>query len=106
MEYMDDLFGQYSSGDPRLVAALAAGEAGVLVSVRRFLRLTPLKTLIRNRNSLVHVLAGVPEMHDRLRATWAREDAVLTAQVFCWVEQSRLATTRSDGRARQVPGWM
>lgn len=70
------------------------------------LRHTPLSALMRDRSSLVQTLVAVPELHARVRPTWARQDPTLTAQLFNWVEQARLHNTRTDGHEHTSLNWM
>ncbi len=96
---MQDLFSRFTARDPLLLAALYSGDAATSDAVARMLRLTPLTTLTRHTAALVDVLDALPEVHDRLRATWGRADPRLTAQLFSWVEQTRLRVARTDHEA-------
>ena len=106
MDYLDELYGHLTSGDPALGAALAEGRPADIVRLSRLLRHTPLHVLTRNRSGLVDALQHVPHLHDVLRVTWSRQDAATTSLVFAWVEQARLREGRSSGRATTVVQWM
>lgn len=105
MDYLDELYGHLTSGDPALGATLAEGRPADIARLSRLLRHTPLHVLTRNRSGLVDALQHVPHLHDALRATWSRQDAATTALVFAWVEQAKLRDGRSSGRAAEVR-WM
>lgn len=98
MDYLDRLHHRLADS-----AAIGADERRDVV---RALRLSPLAVLARRRSALVALLLVVPELHDRLRATWSREDAVLTAQIFRWVEQARLHRDRTTGPVEAPLSWM
>jgi hypothetical protein len=91
-----DVHARFTSRDPLLLAALYAGDVAAVEAVFRLLRLTPLTVLARDMAALVEVLAAVPELHDRLRSCWSRQDRATTATLFGWVEQARLRVRRAD----------
>ena len=95
----EDLFVRFTARDPLLLSALYSGEPGTCDGVARMLRLTPLTTLTRHTAALIDVLDALPEIHGGLRSCWGRADPRLTAQLFAWVEQTRLRVQRTDHEA-------
>lgn len=91
----DDVYGRFADRDPLLLVALYAGDADVVAEVTRMLRHHPLAVLARHPAALVDVLAGLPELHGRLRTCWEQQDAPLTAQLLAWAAQAQLRITRT-----------
>lgn len=97
MDHLDDCYQRFASADPDLLAALGADDPATRAQLSRLLRLTTFDVLRGHEGPLVHVLAEMPEMHHRLRATWSRQDARATARVFAHVAQARLHADRTTG---------
>lgn len=92
----DQVHARFTSRDPLLLAALYAGDEEMGESVFRLLRLTPLGVLAQHPAALVDVLAAMPQLDQRLRSCWSRQDPGLTATLISWVEQARLRVRRAD----------
>ncbi|WP_370327744.1 hypothetical protein [Euzebya sp.] len=95
----DDVYSRFTARDPLLLVALHNGDPDVIRAVTRLLRLTPLSHLAAHQASLVDVLAGVPEVHGRLRSTWGQEDPELTTRLLTWAEQRRASALRAQAAA-------
>lgn len=100
----NDTYVRFTSRDPLLLVGLYSGNHEVVAGVTRLLRLTPLSLLAHYRSALVEVLAALPELHDRLRASWARTDPALAAQFFLWAEQARLHAQRIGHDVEKTTG--
>lgn len=103
VDYLDDCYSRYASADPELLLALGRHDRAVSAQVERLLRHTAFGVLRSNEASLVNVLARMPQMHDRLRATWSREDPAATQRLFAHVEQARRRQARPTGPLPHAP---
>lgn len=83
------LYRRVTTGDPGLLAALAAGDAATHAEVARLLRVTRLETLRHHARALVAVLEACPELDAGVRHAWRRQDPGFTAQLLSWVAQRR-----------------
>ena len=84
---ISDTFTRIAAGDRVLLAQLAAGEQDAVRRVTRVFTVTSLARLRQHSRMLVEVLAVCPQLHDRLRHAWGRQDAAFTAQLLRWAAQ-------------------